>query len=266
MRLRFREMLDPAGLWQQELEYEIKPAHAALVGLLCKEFGLKTADDDVHRPGLAITALALQYYVGRDVVQAVRPGLTAATGTGRHTSRLVDFAQFMVDGERQRRYGPRCCVRQKNLLFPYPGWLHMRLISHKPLWLALVLPLVACSTTAPPAQVRNTRTHGLAGPLHQGSLTDMARWWTQLQDPLLVELIDAAQAVGGIAQAQSRIAQARATQVSSRAALLPALDAQASAGLQRPKAGPRSRTSQAGLRASWEVDLFGANLRQRHGR
>ena len=68
MRLHFREMLDPTGLWQQELECEIKPAHAALVGLLCKEFGLKTADDDVHRLAMAITALALQYYVGRDVV------------------------------------------------------------------------------------------------------------------------------------------------------------------------------------------------------
>ena len=62
MRLHFREMLDPTGLWQQELECEIKPAHAALVGLLCKEFGLKTADDDVHRLAMAITALALQYY------------------------------------------------------------------------------------------------------------------------------------------------------------------------------------------------------------
>ena len=84
----------------------------------------------------------------------------------------------------------------------------MRLISHKPLWLALVLPLVACSTTAPPAQVETPVPMGWQAPLpHQGSLTDMARWWTQLQDPLLVELIDAAQAVSpGIAQAQSRIA------------------------------------------------------------
>ena len=114
MRLHFREMLDPTGLWQQELECEIKPAHAALVGLLCKEFCLKTADDDVHRLAMAITALALQYYVGRDVVQAVRPGLTATPrGLAATTSRLVDFAQFMVDGERQRRATARAAASAK---------------------------------------------------------------------------------------------------------------------------------------------------------
>ena len=117
----------------------------------------------------------------------------------------------------------------------------MRLISHKPLWLALVLPLVACSTTAPPAQVSAPAPAAWNAPLpHQGSLTGMARWWTQLQDPLLVELIDAAQAVSpGIAQAQSRIAQARATQVVSEA-------------ISRGDV-------QAGLQASWELDLFGSN-------
>ena len=138
----------------------------------------------------------------------------------------------------------------------------MRLISHKPLWLALVLPLVACSTTAPPAQVETPVPMGWQAPLpHQGSLTDMARWWTQLQDPLLVELIDAAQAVSpGIAQAQSRIAQARATQVGSRAALLPSLDAQASASRGfNDQLARVATTSQAGLQASWELDLFGAN-------
>ena len=138
----------------------------------------------------------------------------------------------------------------------------MRLISHKPLWLALVLPLVACSTTAPPAQVATPVPMGWHAPLpHQGSLTDMARWWTQLQDPLLVELIDAAQAVSpGIAQAQSRIAQARATQVGSRAALMPSLDAQASASRGfNDQLARVATTSQAGLQASWELDLFGAN-------
>ena len=138
----------------------------------------------------------------------------------------------------------------------------MRLISHKPLWLALVLPLVACSTTAPPAQVSAPAPAAWNAPLpHQGSLTGMARWWTQLQDPLLVELIDAAQAVSpGIAQAQSRIAQARATQVGSRAALLPSLDAQASASRGfNDQLARVATTSQAGLQASWELDLFGSN-------
>ena len=63
---------------------------------------------------VAITALALQYYVGRDVVQAVRPGLTATPrGLAATTSRLVDFAQFMVDGERQRRAAARAAAPAK---------------------------------------------------------------------------------------------------------------------------------------------------------
>lgn len=104
MRLHFREMLDPTGLWQQELECEIKPAHAALVQLLCKELGLAGPDEDVHRLALAIPALALHYYVGRDVVQAVCPGLSdTAEALAQTTARLVDFARDMVDGERKRR-------------------------------------------------------------------------------------------------------------------------------------------------------------------
>lgn len=105
MRLHFREMLDPTGLWERELECEIKPAHAALVQLLCKELGLAGPDDDVHRLALAIPALALHYYVGRDVVQAVCPGLSdTAEALAQTTARLVDFARDMVAGERKRRH------------------------------------------------------------------------------------------------------------------------------------------------------------------
>ena len=39
MRLHFREMLDPTGLWQQELDSEIKPLHSTLIRLLCQAVG-----------------------------------------------------------------------------------------------------------------------------------------------------------------------------------------------------------------------------------
>ena len=54
--------------------------------------------------------------------------------------------------------------------------------------------------------------------------------------------------------------QARATQTTARAALLPTLDAQASAsrGVTPPVTTPAT-TAQAGLQAGWEIDLFGAN-------
>ncbi|MFN3438336.1 MAG: efflux transporter outer membrane subunit [Acidovorax sp.] len=136
-------------------------------------------------------------------------------------------------------------------------------LSHRLLLAACVpLALGACATASPPATVSAPAPAGWQAPLpHQGSVAGLSQWWAQLDDPLLVELIDTAQTISpGVAQARSRIAQARATQVASRAALGPALDGQASAsrGFNEQLAGIAT-TAQAGLQASWEIDLFGAN-------
>ena len=135
--------------------------------------------------------------------------------------------------------------------------------SPRLLWAAgLPLALGACAVTAPPARVEAPAPAAWQAPLpHQGSLGELSRWWTQLGDPLLVDLIDAAQAVSpSVAQAQTRLAQARATQVASRAALLPALDGQANASRGfNDQLARIATTGQVGLQASWEIDLFGAN-------
>ena len=124
------------------------------------------------------------------------------------------------------------------------------------------LTLTACATTTPPPPVALQAPAAWQAPLpHQGSLQALSQWWTRLNDPLLIELIAAAQAISpGLAQAQSRVAQARASQVASRAALGPTLDgqAQASRGFNEQLA-TLATTAQAGLQASWEIDLFGAN-------
>ena len=98
---------------------------------------------------------------------------------------------------------------------------------------------------------------------HNGRLTDLTHWWQQQGDPLLVDLIASAQAVSpSIASARSRIEQARATRVAAGAALVPTLDASASITRSRSQpmasgASPLSTTAQAGLNASWEMDVFG---------
>jgi NodT family efflux transporter outer membrane factor (OMF) lipoprotein len=63
-----------------------------------------------------------------------------------------------------------------------------------------------------------------------------------------------------VASARSRIEQARASRTAARAALLPTLDAQASAsrGNAQPPA-PLATSLQAGVQAGWEIDLFGGN-------
>jgi outer membrane protein, multidrug efflux system len=96
---------------------------------------------------------------------------------------------------------------------------------------------------------------------HHANVADLEHWWQQQNDPVLVELINAAQVVSPtVATAVSRIEQSRATRVSAQAALGPKLDLTASSvrtNTQEPL--PLGTTTQAALQASWEADLFGGN-------
>ena len=125
-----------------------------------------------------------------------------------------------------------------------------------PLWLA------ACAVTAPPPMAPAPIPVQWHAPLpHAGTLGDLSQWWTQLDDPVLLQLMDAAQqASPGIASARPRIEQARATRTTAGAALLPAVDGAAST--QRgftESVGGIATTTQGALQAAWEIDLFGAN-------
>ena len=101
---------------------------------------------------------------------------------------------------------------------------------------------------------------------HNGSLTDLAAWWRQQGDPLLVQLIDSAQAASPtIADAGARIAAARAQRVAASAALLPSLDAGASVTRANQQSlQPGGTTSLAGLQSAWEIDLFGGRTAERN--
>ena len=115
-------------------------------------------------------------------------------------------------------------------------------------------PTATASATPAPSQWQ--------APLpHNGQLTDLTGWWQQFDDPLLPQLIAAAQAVSPtLATAQARIAQARATRVSAGAALGPTLNASASASRGRPDLSvPLGTSASAGLQAAWEFDLFGGS-------
>ena len=120
--------------------------------------------------------------------------------------------------------------------------------------------LIGCASppAAPPAATELPAQWQAPLP-HDGQLTVLSQWWQQFNDPLLVQLIDAAQTVSpGVASAASRIEQSRAARVAAGGALLPALDANASAvrGRQDFVSG-LGTTASAGLQASWELDLFG---------
>ncbi len=135
----------------------------------------------------------------------------------------------------------------------------------------LVFTLAGCATLQTPLQgspatLAPTPPAAWQSPLpHNGKVSDLAQWWRGLNDPLLVQLIEAAQQTSGaLADAQARIAQARATRVGAGAALGPTLDGSASAsrGVVQPSAGPSGGPATSvslGGQASWEVDLFSGN-------
>jgi NodT family efflux transporter outer membrane factor (OMF) lipoprotein len=131
--------------------------------------------------------------------------------------------------------------------------------------LAGTLVLSACAGLQAPADER------AAAPLrapaawqaslapHQGQVSELTQWWAQFQDPLLDQLLAAAQELSpSVASAGARIAQARASLAGTQAALGPTVNAVASGSRGRPDVNmPVSTSLGAGLQAQWEIDLFG---------
>jgi TetR/AcrR family transcriptional regulator, regulator of cefoperazone and chloramphenicol sensitivity len=104
MKLHFREMLEPTGLWQEEIAHGIKPMHDALLAVLCRHFGAARADDELQRLALCIAGLGVHLHVGHDIIQQLAPQLNdGADALDRWCDRLVLYAQAMVDAERHRR-------------------------------------------------------------------------------------------------------------------------------------------------------------------
>ena len=135
--------------------------------------------------------------------------------------------------------------------------------------------LSACATSAPPASVSfaapaqwvapwpPTQPPAASGLPHNGQLADLSAWWQQQGDSLLVELIEAAQAVSPtLSTALSNLRQAQATRDGSAAARRPSVDLVGS--VSRNRAAPLGTTpavpvnlQQLGLQTSWEIDVFG---------
>jgi NodT family efflux transporter outer membrane factor (OMF) lipoprotein len=128
--------------------------------------------------------------------------------------------------------------------------------------MAAAMALTACSTLLPPTKVEAPVAAQWYAPLpHNGTVTALGQWWQQQGDPLLTELITAAEMQSPtVSQALAHIAQARANQATARSALLPQVNAQfaASRGVQQPDL-PVITTQSLGLQAGWELDLVGAN-------
>lgn len=123
IKLHCREMLEPTGLWEEEIANGIKPMHAALVALLCRRFELDDADDEVHRLAVSIAGLGVHLFVSRDVIEALAPQLSAThDAVDLWGERLVMYAQAMIEADDKRRKKARqqgggvniACRKRKN--------------------------------------------------------------------------------------------------------------------------------------------------------
>lgn len=107
LRLRFREMVEPTGVWQEELDKTIKPLHAAMQRLLCREFDRLRPDTDIERLSHAIIGTAVHLVVGHDVIMQVSPHLLHdEAAVQAMADRLAVFACDLVHAESRRRGNP----------------------------------------------------------------------------------------------------------------------------------------------------------------
>ena len=122
IKLFRREMLEPTGLWQARVENNMRPMHAAVVALLCRQLGLAQADDEVQRLAITVVGLAVHLFIGCDVIDALAPQLAASPDRlDAWRDRLVGYAQALIDAEKLRRDGaapPRCALGPRPLRSP----------------------------------------------------------------------------------------------------------------------------------------------------
>ncbi|MBC7779585.1 MAG: CerR family C-terminal domain-containing protein [Proteobacteria bacterium] len=115
MRLHFREMVEPTGVWADEIENEIKPQHAALIRVLSREFDLQRSDSDLQRLAFAIVGMAVHFFVGQEIVNEIAPELLAGPeAIDALAERLAGFSLAMIEAERARR-GARAAERQPDV-------------------------------------------------------------------------------------------------------------------------------------------------------
>ncbi len=153
-------------------------------------------------------------------------------------------------------------------------------MANRPLTLslALLVPLAACSV-GPDYHPRAAAELGVPDaysvPADQKAREDLTTWWTRFDDPMLARIVERAQAANlDVAQAVTRLRQARESLVQQRAELLPSLSASGGVSRSEPLRGGTSTTTlpdgtvtsfsrggstsfSIGADANYQVDLFG---------
>jgi len=122
--------------------------------------------------------------------------------------------------------------------------------------LALALCLGGCAAWSPATDVQSALPDSASTAPGQPG----APWWQHFNDPLLSTFVtQALQANTSIRSAQAALQQARALRDVKTAGLQPRVNASTSAQRSKSGSAEASNSFRAGLDASWEPDVFGAN-------
>lgn len=124
----------------------------------------------------------------------------------------------------------------------------------------LALLVAGCASLAPADRqlpVVAVPTAWATASSGNAAATDLGKWWTRFDDPLLTALVEQSlNANTSVRTAQAALRQARAQVDVQSAGLVPSVGASASA--QRSRSGNNTgNTFQTGFDASWEPDVFG---------
>ncbi len=144
--------------------------------------------------------------------------------------------------------------------------------------LTVALPLSACAV-GPDYRPRASAELGVPDaysvPADQKAREDLTKWWTRFDDPMLASLVERAQASNlDVAQAVTRLRQARESLIQSRASLLPGVSASGGYTRSEPLRGGSTTVTlpdgtvtsfsqggssnfSIGLDASYQADIFG---------
>ena len=104
MKLHFREMLEPTGLWDADPTFGIRDLHQALVAVLCRHLGLAEPDPELQALAICLAGLGVHLHVGHDINERLVPGLCeGAAALDGWSERLVSYGLAMVQAEATRR-------------------------------------------------------------------------------------------------------------------------------------------------------------------
>jgi TetR/AcrR family transcriptional regulator, regulator of cefoperazone and chloramphenicol sensitivity len=104
VRLFLREMIEPTPVFAATAAEHIRPLHEAMARLLARHIGMAEPDEDVHRLVFGLIAMAHDYCMSREFMNALAPRLLAGPDAlQRARERLVDWGVALVAHERRRR-------------------------------------------------------------------------------------------------------------------------------------------------------------------